>query len=140
MAEEISARDTTATAVAAYKAILQAVIDRRPSGTRRRLANALGKHRSFVTQITNPAYPVPIPASHLKTIFEICHFSPQESAGFMEAYQRAHPGRASGLSGEAGQRALTLMLPDFGETRNRAFDALVQDLVARLARHEDDLD
>lgn len=140
MAEEISARDTTAAAVAAYKTILQAVIDRRPSGTRRRLANALGKHRSFVTQITNPAYPVPIPASHLKTIFEICHFSPYESVSFMEAYQRAHPGRASGLSGEAGQRALTVWVPEMGEARNRAFDALVADLVALLARHEDAVD
>jgi hypothetical protein len=140
MADDTPTRDTVATAVAAYKAILQAVIDRRPSGTRRRLANALGKHRSFVTQITNPAYPVPIPASHLKTIFEICHFSPQEAAGFMDAYQRAHPGRASGLSGDAGQRVLSLTVPDLGDARNRAFDALVTDLVARLARHEEEMD
>ncbi len=40
----------------AYKAILAQIIDDRPSGTRQRLAAALGKHRSFVTQITSPAY------------------------------------------------------------------------------------
>ena len=41
------------------------MLDNRPSGTRLKLAAALGKNRSFVTQITNPAYPVPIPAQHL---------------------------------------------------------------------------
>ena len=50
--------------IAAYKTILKEVLDSRPSGTRSRLAAALGKNRSFVTQITGPAYPVPIPASH----------------------------------------------------------------------------
>ena len=44
--------------------------DNRPSGTRQRLAGALGKNRSFVSQIANPAYPVPIPVQHLETIFE----------------------------------------------------------------------
>jgi hypothetical protein len=58
----------------------------------------------------------------------------------MDAYQRAHPGRASGLSGDAGQRVLSLTVPDLGEARNRAFDALVTDLVARLARHEEEMD
>ena len=41
--------------VADYKAILRRVLDNRPSGTRLKLAAALGKNRSFVTQITNPA-------------------------------------------------------------------------------------
>ncbi len=48
--------------VADYKVILRRVLDNRPSGTRLKLAAALGKNRSFVTQITNPAYLVPIPA------------------------------------------------------------------------------
>ena len=64
--------------VAAYKSILQAIIDNRPSGTRLRIASAIGKNRSFVSQITNPIYPTPIPAQHLETIFSICHFSPAE--------------------------------------------------------------
>ncbi len=37
--------------IAAYKAILRDVLDRRPSGMRQRLAEALGKNRSFITQI-----------------------------------------------------------------------------------------
>ena len=57
--------------VAAYKSILQAVINNRPSGTRQRLAAAIGKNRSFVSQITNPVYPTPVPAQHLEAIFSI---------------------------------------------------------------------
>lgn len=79
--------------VAAYKALLRDMIDRRPSGTRLKIAQALGKHKSFVSQITNPAYAVPVPARHLTTIFEICHFSPEERRHFIEAYRHAHPGR-----------------------------------------------
>lgn len=79
--------------VAEYKVILRRVLDNRPSGTRLKLAAALGKNRSFVTQITNPAYLVPIPAKHVAIIFEICHLSGAERAAFLEAYGRAHPGR-----------------------------------------------
>ena len=59
--------------VADYKLILRRVLDNRPSGTRLKLAAALGKNRSFVTQITNPAYLVPIPAKHVAIIFDVCH-------------------------------------------------------------------
>ena len=75
-------------AVARYKTILAARHRPRPSGTRQRLAGALGKNRSFVSQITNPAYATPIPARHLETIFEICHFSPEDAAHFLDAYSR----------------------------------------------------
>ena len=51
---------------------------------RGRLAMALGKHKSFVSQIANPAYAVPIPAGDLPIIFEICHLSAQERQGFLE--------------------------------------------------------
>ena len=56
-----------ASAIADYKKILKTVLDNRPSGTRQRLAMALGKNRSFVSQIANPAYAMPIPAQHLET-------------------------------------------------------------------------
>ena len=59
-----------------YKRLLQEVCDNRPSGTRGRLAVALGTNRSFVSQLVNPVYAMPIPAQHLETIFEVCHFSP----------------------------------------------------------------
>ena len=70
--------------VADYKLILRRVLDNRPSGTRLKLAAALGKNRSFVTQITNPAYLVPIPAKHVSIIFEVCHLSGAERAAFLE--------------------------------------------------------
>ena len=43
-----------------YKRVLQEVCDNRPSGTRGRLAIALGTNRSFVSQLVNPVYAMPI--------------------------------------------------------------------------------
>ena len=77
--------------VAAYKRLLQEYIDRRPSGLRLKIAKAIGKHRSFVSQITNPIYPIPVPSRHLDTIFRICHLAPEEKQAFMAAYDAAHP-------------------------------------------------
>ena len=72
-------------AVAEYKRIFKEVLDSRPSGMRIRLAHAMGKNRSFVSQISNPAYPVPIPVQHLNTIFEVCHFPPPAKAAFLRS-------------------------------------------------------
>jgi len=83
------AREETEDAIIAYKSILAQIIDNRPSGTRQRLATELGKHRSFVSQITNPIYPIPVPARHLETIFRICHLAPEERHAFMAAYEAA---------------------------------------------------
>jgi hypothetical protein len=77
--------------VAAYKRLLQEYIDRRPSGLRLKVAKAIGKHRSFVSQITNPIYPIPVPARHLEAIFRICHLAPEEKQAFLSAYAAAHP-------------------------------------------------
>jgi hypothetical protein len=122
-------------AVARYKAILQHVIDNRPSGTRQRLAGALGKNRSFVSQIANPAYATPIPARHLETIFEICHFSPEDRRHFLEAYGEAHPRRLAVASESRRVRAHTIYLPDLGDdTRNHELDRMVGDFVQRLTR------
>ena len=43
-------------AVAAYKQILRTVLDQRPAGIRRRLADVLCKNRSFITHLSNPTY------------------------------------------------------------------------------------
>eukprot|EP01036_Dinobryon_divergens_P010353 gene10353-13869_t len=58
----------------AYKLVLSRVLETRPSGTRQRLADALGKHRSFITQMTSASYATPIPQRHLATLFSVCHF------------------------------------------------------------------
>jgi hypothetical protein len=126
----------TPAAIAAYKTILRDALDRRPSGMRKRLAEALGKNRSFVSQIANPAYPTPIPPGHIDAILDICHFSPTERASFLAAYASAHPRRAAASEGPPVRtRPLALRVPDLGdEAKNREFDRLVQDLVIRLAR------
>jgi hypothetical protein len=122
--------------VADYKAILRRVLDNRPSGTRLKLAAALGKNRSFVTQITNPAYLVPIPAKHVAIIFEVCHLSGTERAAFIEAYGRAHPGRLRAPHRESRTRNITVTVPDLGdEKKNRLLEQLVVDFAAQLARY-----
>jgi hypothetical protein len=122
-------------AVARYKTILQRVMDNRPSGTRQRLAGALGKNRSFISQITNPAYATPIPARHVETIFEICHFSPDDRRAFLDAYAQAHPRRINTERHERRVRAHTIYLPDLGDDeKNHELDRTVAEFVQRLAR------
>ncbi len=136
---ETSAASETGAAVVTYKAILKRVLNNRPSGTRQRMASALGKNRSFVSQIANPAYPVPIPARHLEAIFEICHFSQDDRRDFLAAYARAHPRRLSLVGPVRRSRTISVVVPDLGDARrNREIDALIADLVRRIGRFADD--
>ena len=128
-------REAKAANVEAYKTILRDVVDQRPSGARQRLATALGKNRSFISHLCNPAYPAPIPAPHLEIIFEICHFPPAERRAFLDAFRRAHPNRSRQVRGSPSLRTLKLEVHDFGDDKkNRAFDELVRDTTRRLAR------
>jgi hypothetical protein len=129
------AHEASQDSVAAYKRILAAVIDRRPSGTRQRLASALGKNRSFVSQIVNPAYLTPIPANHLDVIFEICHFSAAERRQFLEAYRLAHRGRLGAPHHPHRLKAHTVYLPDLGsDDKNETLHDLVSDFVRQISR------
>jgi hypothetical protein len=124
-----------ASAVADYKRILQQVLENRPAGTRLRLAEALGKNRSFISQITNPNYSVPIPAAHLERIFATCHFLAEEKDRFMAAYHRAHPHRVMGGVAESRWREIVVRVPDLRDRdRNRQLDELVKDMVQRVVR------
>lgn len=124
-----------AAAVAAYKGVLKRVVDNRPSGTRHRLAVALGKNRSFISQITSPAYSVPIPAAHLETIFEVCHFTPTEKTEFLAAYTVAHKRQLRLGRKATGHRTLTISLPDLGDAaKNRRLDEAIVEIVHRLVR------
>ncbi|MEZ2131780.1 MULTISPECIES: hypothetical protein [unclassified Sinorhizobium] len=135
------AREITEDAIIAYKSILTQIIDNRPSGTRQRLATALGKHRSFVTQVTSPAYSTPLPARHLATIFRVCHFSPVEQDRFLEAYQSAHPGKLPDLGHSEKLRQLSLMVPDLGDERkNRLLEEAIADLVQKIVAISGDAD
>jgi hypothetical protein len=126
--------------VAEYKAILKNVLDNRPSGTRQRLATALGKNRSFISQIASPSYSIPIPVPHLETIFHVCHFSVDEQRAFMKAYHQAHPNRRQRMSAVPRSRTLAVTVPDLGSKRkNDAIDEAIADFVRRLTRLSDDL-
>jgi hypothetical protein len=127
-----------AASIAAYKTILRDCIDRRPAGLRARVATALGKHKSFVSQLTNPIYPMPVPARHVETIFEICHFSPEERRSFLKAYARAHPEKKPEAVQESsalvGRKTLALEIPELSDPRKqRALESLLRELAERLA-------
>ena len=120
-------------AVAAYKRLLAAIIEKRPSGTRQRLATALSKNRSFVSQITNPAYATPIPSNHLDVIFAVCHFSAGERREFTRLYAMAHPRKFVGDATPRGM--MTVQLPDLGdEERNRRLHGLVSGFVRQIVK------
>lgn len=122
-------------AVADYKLVLRAVLDNRPSGTRQRLAEAIGKNRSFISQISNPNYPTPIPAEHVERILDLCHFSARERQRFLDAYQRAHPRRFRNVASGEAIRAVTLSVPDLGsEEKNRELDQMLGEFARRIAR------
>jgi len=128
-------RDTTS--VADYKRILAKVLDNRPSGTRQKLAAALGKNRSFVSQIANPSYSTPIPAQHLDLIFEICLFHTGDRKAFLNAYSRAHPGKLERIrhKKEHRLRPVTVYVPDLeDEAKNHALDRLLADIALKVGR------
>ena len=117
--------------VADYKAILRTYVDRRPSGTRLKIAQALGKHKSFVSQITNPAYSVPVPAQHVSTILEICHFSPEERDTFLAAYGAAHPNQRLAVKPRpkaAASHVIHIQVPAFddADTQREVEDTIRQ--------------
>lgn len=122
--------------VAEYKRILLRVLDLRPSGMRQRLADALGANRSFVSQITNPAYPVPIPARHVELIFDACRFPEADRRAFLSAYERAHPGRLQPPQGPAPHlRHVTIYVPDLNDARKNAeLDKLLNEFAMRVAQ------
>ena len=99
-------------AVARYKAYLQKLIGTRPSGLRGRLARALGKHKSFVSQITSPNYPAPIPSVHVDTIIRHCQLTETEAMTFLALYREAH-GEAVSRNRISNCRTLTIDLPAF---------------------------
>lgn len=120
--------------IRAYKTLLLKVLEQRPSGTRQRLADALGKHRSFVTQITSPGYATPIPQKHLATLFSVCHFSQAERDAFMAAYRKAHKGRLAIGDAARKTRHLTLLVPDVGDDKhNAAFDKAVGEFIQKIS-------
>ena len=95
-----------------YKLLLQALLKRRGSGSRQAIAAALGNTRSFITQITSPAYDLAIPAQHVRTIIDHAQMTPFEERMFLDAYIEAHPERETEVLGRSGdgKHSRTLMV------------------------------
>jgi len=120
--------------VAAYKQILRDVLETRPAGIRRRLADVLAKNRSFITHLSNPVYATPIPAQYVDSILSVCHFSAAERERFLEAYERAHPGKLARPAPHAPLRRVELRVPELEDpARNAQLDRLLQDFALRIA-------
>ncbi len=126
---------TASDAIAEYKALLRRYIDRRPSGTRQRLAEAFGTHKSFISQIINPAYRVPLPAQHIPALFRVCHLNTEEQRTFLEVYARAHPGQYGAIEELASleENVLRIPLPEFADPEQRKrVEQLIKGFAARL--------
>ena len=120
--------------IKAYKTILAEIIGKRPSGTRQRLADALGKHRSFISQITGTGYTTPLPEKHLSALFSVCHFTADERLEFMNAYDLAHPDKTSRVEDLRNLRHISLTVKDFGnDEKNRRFDEAIAEFANRVS-------
>ncbi len=120
--------------IKAYKTILAEIIGKRPSGTRQRLADALGKHRSFISQITGTGYTTPLPEKHLSALFSVCHFTADERLEFMNAYDLAHPDKTIRVEDLRNLRHISLTVKDFGnDEKNRRFDEAIAEFANRVS-------
>jgi hypothetical protein len=119
--------------VAAYKALLRELVARRPSGRRQKFAAATGTHPSFISQITNPALRVPLPAQHIPAVFRVCHFSTEERSAFLKLYAQAHPSQSAAMEElAAGERdVVRIVLPELGEARQEV-EALIREVADRV--------
>lgn len=114
-----------------YKLLLQTFLKRRGSGARQAIAEALGHTRSFVTQITSPAYDLAIPGGQVRTILKLAELTPEEERIFLEAYVEAHPERAAEVYAQS-HRTLSIALPDLGDA---AAQHRLEALIRRLAEN-----
>lgn len=111
--------------IAIYKELLRDYLAKRPSGLRKKISDAIGTNRSFVSQITNPKYSVPIPSHYVHKIIAICHLTPTERAEFLAAYVDAHPGQAELLANSAVVDADTITI-DLSEVKDVAQRNLIK--------------
>lgn len=127
--------DPGADRVAEYKVLLRRFLDRRPSGTRQKLAEAFGTHKSFISQVINPAYKVPLPAQHIPAMFRVCHLNEEEQRQFLEVYSRAHPAQSAALEELASIENDVLRIPlphSMDEARRREVRQLIQEFADRV--------
>lgn len=131
----VKQKSVSASPVSIYKLMLQHILEQRPSGTRQSLAAALGKNRSFISQISNPNYTTPIPAEHLDAIFRICHFSNRDRRVFLDKYHQAHPGKSDTTRQGKGNRTISIQVPDYGDRKkNQELEKLINRFAQSTAK------
>ena len=111
-------QDSKLPAIRTYKTLLRAAVERCPAGTKQKIAKELGTSRSFVSQIFNPAYSVPVPAKHLNTLIKLCALTQSEETAFRSAHLLAHPPPASD-GGRRKQNEICIPLPKFENADQR---------------------
>lgn len=120
--------------IAEYKIILRTAIDKRPSGIRQKIAQIIGTHKSFVSQITNPNDSTPIPLRHLEAISDICHLSPRERQRFFDAYSIAHPNQpVSNHNLQRHYKTLHIQVPVLRDPdRQQELETFIRDMVRQM--------
>lgn len=123
--------------IRAYKLVLREALESRPSGIRLRIANTIGKNKSFISQITNPRYKTPLPEKYVEPLLEVVHLTPAEREKFLEIYRQAHPRagqQPAGTREKAGTRVVRIELPRLGSRAlERRLDALLAEFAHKVS-------
>ena len=121
--------------IAAYKTILRELIEQRPSGLRQKIAEVIDTHKSFVSLLTNPNDPTPLPARHVETIIDVCHLAPTERDRFLQAYRTAHPSQGELADKHHHYKTLHIQIPVLTDSKQQqALEDYSRDNVHRLSR------
>lgn len=132
-----------------YKLLLQLFLRRREAGIRQAIADAIGKNRSFVSQLTSPAYDVPVPARYVGTMLAVARFTAGETRAFLDAYLTAHPDRAGELPADVGAdgsadgrtRQIVLSVPALSDPAAQArLQLLIETMAQEIAATMVDLE
>lgn len=115
-----------------YKEILRDCLAAKPSGLKKRIANAIGSNSSFVSQITNPNYRVPIPPHTVHKIMDTCHFSAAERSTFVKAYLKAHPDQSELITERTASAGNHLFVIDLV----RVNDAAARDVIKQALKDQ----
>jgi hypothetical protein len=118
-----------------YKVLIRSYLAIRPAGLRKKISEAIGTNRSFVTQITNPNYRVPIPSQYIHKIMDVCNLSPVERANFVKAYLEAHPSNVDLLGVQTSSDSETALTIDLSAVE----DATTREMIKRSLRNIADI-
>jgi hypothetical protein len=123
--------------IRAYKVVLREALETRPSGIRLRIADAIGKNKSFISQITSPRYKTPLPEKYVEPILGVVQLAAEERERFLQVYRRAHPPAGelpADWQDKGTTRVLRIELPKLGSRAlENKLDALLVDFAHRMS-------